>query len=73
MSAMDTDRIPIKLKLVSGSYTFQSHRSKCNQSQIDATCLSCGEEDLEHFLLGCQLRETTRQITIYAIHNEVNN
>ena len=73
MSARDTDRIPIKLKLVSGSYIFQSNRSKFNQSQIDATCLLCGEEDLEHFLLRCQLRETTRQITIYAIDNEVNN
>ncbi len=51
MSARDTDRIPIKLKLVSGSYIFQSNRSKFNQSQIDATCLLCGEEDedLEHF------------------------
>ena len=51
MSARDTDRIPIKLKLVSGSYIFQSNQSKFNQSQIDATCLLCGEEDedLEHF------------------------
>ena len=34
----------------------------------------CGEEDedLEHFLLRCQLLETTRQVTIYAIDNEVN-
>ena len=75
MSAMDTDRITIKLKLVSGSYIFQSNRFKFNQSQIDATCLLCGEEDedVEHFLLRCQLRKTTRQVTIYAIDNEVNN
>ena len=73
MSARDTDRIPIKLKLVSGSYIFQSNRSKFNQSQIDATCLLCGEdEDLDFFLLRCQLLETTRQITIYAIDTEVN-
>ena len=74
MSARDTDRIPIKLKLVSGSYIFQSNQSKFNQSQIDATCLLCGEEDedLEHFLLRRQLLETTRQETIYAIDNEVN-
>jgi hypothetical protein len=33
----------------------------------------CGEdEDLEFFLLRCQLLETTRQITIYAIDTEVN-
>jgi hypothetical protein len=51
MSARDTDRIPMKLKLVSGSYIFQSNRSKFNQSQIHATCLLCGEEDedLEFF------------------------
>jgi hypothetical protein len=30
------------------------------------------DEDLEHFLLRCQLLETTRQVTIYAIDNEVN-
>ena len=74
MSARDTDRIPIKLKMVSGSYIFKSNRSKFNQSQIDVTCLLCGEEDedLEFFLLRCQLLETTRQITIYAIDTEVN-
>ena len=73
MSARDTDRIPIKLKLVSGSYIFQSNRLKFNQSQIDDTCLHTEEdEDLEHFFLRCQLLETTRQITIYAIDNEVN-
>ena len=74
MFARDTDRIPIKLKLISGSYIFQSNQSKFNQSQIDATCLLCGEEDedLEHFLLRRQLLETTRQETIYAIDNEVN-
>ena len=69
-----TNRIPIKLKLVSGSYIFQSNWSKFNQSHIDATWLLHGEEDedLEHFLLRCQLLETTRQVTIYAIDNEVN-
>ena len=32
------------------------------------------DEDLEHFLLRCQLLETTKQVTIYmyAIDNEVN-
>ena len=74
MSARDTNRIPIKLKLVSGSYIFQSNWSKFNQSHIDATCLLCGEEeeDLEHFLLRYQLLETTRQVTVYAIDSEVN-
>ena len=62
-SARDTNKIPIKLMLVSGSYIFQSNWSKFNKSQIDATCLLCGEEDedLEKNFLRCQLLETTRQ------------
>ena len=68
-STRDVNRIPIKLKLVSGSYIFQNDRAKFNQNDVNPACLLCNEapETLEHFLLNCLTLESTRQ----AVLNDV--
>ena len=41
VSTRDANRIPIKLKVVSG--ILQANRARFNQNQVDAICQLCGE------------------------------
>ena len=57
VSTRDANRIPIKLKVVSGQYILQANRARFNQNQVDTICQLCGEEEenMEHFLLKCTI------------------
>ena len=70
ISLRDTNRIPIKLKLVSGTYILQSTRTKFKQEQTEGICLLCGdaEEDLKHFVLECSMLQSIRD----AIFEDMN-
>ena len=44
VSVREITRVPVKVKLLTGSYLFQSTRAAFNQNDIDPTCLLCGVE-----------------------------
>jgi hypothetical protein len=54
-SIRDVNRIPVKTKILTGTYILQTTRVKFNQNEIIPTCQICKIEDetLEHFLLKC--------------------
>ena len=62
VSTRDANRIPIKLKVVSGQYILQANRARFNQNQVDTICQLCGEEEenMEHFLLKCTILQAVR-------------
>jgi hypothetical protein len=66
-SVRDANRIPVKLKLVIGTYIFQANRANFNQNKVDATCLLCNaeDEDMEHFLLRCSVLDELRNSTFH--------
>ena len=55
-SAIDTARLPIKLKLLTGTYILQNKRIRMYKNEIDPKCLLCAkeEENIEHFILNCK-------------------
>ena len=61
-SALIIDRIPIKLRIVTGTYVLQTKRIKFYRDESDPTCLLCGntEETIQHFILDCQKLESER-------------
>jgi hypothetical protein len=61
-SALSIDRIPIKLRIVTGTYVLQTKRIKFYRDESDPTCLLCGnaEETIQHFILDCQKLESER-------------
>jgi len=61
-SALHIDRIPIKLRIVTGTYVLQTKRIKFYRDESDPTCLLCGnaEETIQHFILECQKLESER-------------
>ena len=69
MSARDVNRIPTKLKLLTGTYLLQDQRNRLNIIGSDATCLLCNNEDetIEHFLLRCPQLSNTRSHIINEI------
>jgi hypothetical protein len=52
-SVIDAARLPIKLKLLTGTYILQSKRIRMYKNEIDPKCLLCAkeEENIEHFIL----------------------
>ena len=62
-------RLPIRLKIFSGSYILQSRRSGFNNVSQDSTCLlcKCSEETLSHFLLTCEKLDCVRTAVIPRI------
>jgi hypothetical protein len=62
-SARDNARLPVKLRLLTGTYYLQSNKAAFNQNRIDPTCLVCHmePETLEHFLLDCKVLAETRE------------
>ena len=61
-SVRERTRVPVKLKLLTGSYLFQSTRLAFNQNEISPTCLLCGyeNEDLSHFIFRCDTQNSIR-------------
>jgi hypothetical protein len=68
-SALNIDRIPIKLRIVTGTYVMQTKRIKFYRDESDHTCLLCGnaEETIQHFILDCQKLESERTKIIMEI------
>ncbi|MEW8544513.1 MAG: hypothetical protein AB2693_13365 [Candidatus Thiodiazotropha sp.] len=71
-SVREITRVPVKLKLLTGSYLFQSTRSAFNQNKIDPTCLLCGleSEDLPHFIFRCDTLNSIRAPILVDIEAE---
>jgi hypothetical protein len=44
-SAIDTAKLPIKLKLLTGTYILQSKRIRMYKNEIDPKCLLCAKEE----------------------------
>ncbi|VDI27410.1 Hypothetical predicted protein [Mytilus galloprovincialis] len=47
-STRDVSRLPVKLKLLTGTYQLQSTRAAFNQNQVDPTCQLCNLESQKH-------------------------
>jgi hypothetical protein len=62
-SARGLARLPVKLRLMTGTYYLQSNKAAFNQNRIGPTCLVCQmePETLEHFLLDCNVLAETRE------------
>lgn len=63
LSCRDIIRIPVKNKLMTGTFILQSNRAKFNQNEVNPTCQLCYAEDetIQHFLLQCETLETIRK------------
>ena len=61
--AHEASRIPVRLRIATGTYILQSNRAVYNQFECDATCKLCehAEETLTHFLLECKALHECRQ------------
>ena len=59
-SNRDICRIPVKAKILTGTFILQSNRARFNQNEVDPTCQLCyaESETLTHFLLKCRNLET---------------
>ena len=68
-SSLDS-RIPVKLRLVTGTYVLQTKRIKYYRNETDPTCLLCGaaEENVLHFILQCEKLQSER----VALLSEIN-
>ncbi|CAG2232446.1 unnamed protein product [Mytilus edulis] len=58
----DINRIPIRIKIATGTYILQTNRAAYNQNNVDPTCKLCdqAEESLSHFLLCCRALDQIR-------------
>ena len=67
----DIIRIPIRLKIATGTYILQANRASFNRSQLNPICLLCGngEETLDHFLLICERLDGIRAPLVKDIIN----
>ncbi|MCG8048991.1 MAG: reverse transcriptase domain-containing protein [Candidatus Thiodiazotropha endolucinida] len=62
-SNRDINRIPLKNKVITGTYLLQTNRAKFNQNEVNPTCPLCnnGDETLQHFLIDCKTLDDTRK------------
>ncbi|MEW8544949.1 MAG: hypothetical protein AB2693_15595, partial [Candidatus Thiodiazotropha sp.] len=62
-SDRDIYRIPVKNKILTGTYILQSNRAKFNQNEVNPMCQLCHTDDetLKHFLLDCQELDPVRK------------
>ena len=69
-SSLDISRIPVKLRLVTGTYVLQIKRIKYYRNETDPTCLLWGaaEENVLHFNLQCKKLQSER----VALLSEIN-
>ena len=68
-NAHEASRIPVRLRIVTGTCILQRNRDSYNQFESIATCNVCGKSDetLTHFLLECETLQTCRQPIITEI------
>ena len=59
----DINRIPVRVKIATGTYVLQSNRAKYNSGYVSPLCKLCNEnnEELSHFLLYCPILEIERK------------
>ena len=69
-SSLDISRIPVKLRLVTGTYVLQTKRSKYYRNETDPACLLCraAEENVLHFIIQCEQLQSERE----ALLSEIN-
>ncbi len=75
-SPREAARIPVKLRLLTGTYILQTTRAAFNQHKVNPTCLMCGtaDETVNHFLLDCAALSNKRAPIIDDImrcYNEI--
>ncbi|CAC5366666.1 unnamed protein product [Mytilus coruscus] len=73
-SIIDTARLPVKLKLLTGSYILQSKRIRMYKDETDPKCLLCAkeEENIEHFILKCESLRILRNALLQEITTTLN-
>ena len=66
--------IPVKNKILTGTFILQTNRAKFNQNEVNPTCQLCGnaDETLQYFLLDCSYLERTRGPIISDIKTVLN-
>ena len=67
----EASRIPVWLRIATGTYIPQCNRAIYNQFEFDSTCNLCGDADetLTHFLLECKALQECRQSMATAIES----
>ena len=76
LNTRDIRRATIKSKLVTGTYTLQSSRSKWDKTgRITSVCPLCnsGDEDVLHFLLSCVKLQDTRYPLLHRLYQHLND
>ena len=65
----ETQRLSVKLRLLTNTYVLQSKKMKFCDSEKSALCKLCNEhiEDQEHFLLKCEILDSVRTRILYCI------
>ena len=73
-SPVDVARLPVKLKLLTGSYILWSKIIKMYESETDPRCLLCKREaeNEEHFILKCKKFSSIRNPIIEEISMPLN-
>jgi hypothetical protein len=72
---IDVEKAAIKARILTGTYTLQSNQAKCNQHDVDPTCLLCkeGPENRQHFILTCKIAELARKKFLTKIIDNVQS
>ena len=68
-STRELTRIPVKIKLLTGTYILQPLRCRIYKEENSEICLSCGEEIemLEHLVLECSAWDYIRNPALEEI------
>jgi len=68
-STRELTRIPVKIKMLTGTYILQPLRCRIYKEENSEICLSCGEEieTLEHLVLECSAWDYIRNPTLEEI------
>ena len=73
-SSRDVNRVPTKLRTLTGTYILQSNRASFKNGENNSICLLCGSNDetLEHFILYCPTLSNIRDTVINEIIEILN-
>ena len=68
-SARNVDRIPVKFKLITGTYLLPASKAAIKKNGNDSNCLVCGKDDetVEHVILQCPALAVVRDPVITEI------
>ncbi|KAH3892736.1 hypothetical protein DPMN_016863 [Dreissena polymorpha] len=71
-TARESERLKIKVRLLTGTYMLQTKRKNFNQFDINPTCQMCGKENetAEHFVLKCSALHSVRQSIMVDIERQ---